>query len=69
MSKMPMQWHDDCLRNWKGSVEERRLAMERAKADYERCAADCAEYEAQIAQAKARGLDGFDRERFGKKRG
>ena len=68
----PIFWHEDCFRNSSRYLEEMRQEFENLKKSYEeritRLTADLAEYEKQIALAKAEGLDGFDRDRFNKKR-
>ena len=66
--KRPMAWHAECLKNWSANVERSREELARAIERLEADEARLAEYEAQIAEAKKRGLAEFDRERFMKPR-
>lgn len=68
MAKMTMEWHEECLRNQKRGVEEDRQYALQAIKQYRRHRKDVQFREAQINAAKAKGMDGFDAERFGKKR-
>lgn len=67
--KMTMQWHESCLHNQKRGLEEDRQRALQAIRQYRRHRKDVQFREAQINAAKAKGMDGFDPERFGKKRG
>lgn len=64
MTKEPLSWHNECHRNWAASVAQRRSEVERAVADIERQERELSFYETQIATATARGMEGFDRDRF-----
>jgi hypothetical protein len=64
MSKMPMDWHRECLRNYKRSAAELERDLERRAADLANRKRNIAFYEEQIAAAEKRGVDGFDRERL-----
>lgn len=68
-SKMTIAWHEECLKNIRAYKESKRLEIERVRSDFDRLVYECLEYEKQIALAKEKGLDAFDRERFGKKKG
>jgi hypothetical protein len=62
--KMLMAWHEGCLRNRKISYQRQVEELERLKARVEQSRIDCVRYEEQIIEAKKRGLDGFDQDRF-----
>lgn len=67
-SKMPIKWHRQCYANQKASLERRRML---ASEEMSWCANDAlklAFYGDQIIEADRRKLDGFDPERFMKKR-
>lgn len=66
--KFPMDWHRTCLKNSEQSLAQTSLEIERANAKHARLLADINEYRDQIAEAERRGVDGFDRDKFGKKR-
>lgn len=68
MSKFPIQWHEDCLRNWKHTLDKERERIERMQRNYEQQLTEWYCYEDQITEAKRRGVDGFDRDRFMKER-
>lgn len=63
-TKQPISWHNECHRNWAGSVAKRRSEVARAVADLERQERELSFYETQIATATARGMDAFDQDRF-----
>lgn len=66
--KMPIKWHEDCLR-WRGeTLERQRVIAERAVEEMERTKREMEFYAGQIEGAKKRGKDGFDAERFMKNR-
>ena len=67
--KMTIAWHEECLENQRASLARYQADARRAVAEAERCYKSIMEYEAKITAAKAKGMDGFDPERFGKKRG
>lgn len=62
--KMSLEWHRNCLKNWKQNAERAVVAAERAKVDADRMAKEVAFYEKQIEAAEKAGKDGFDPERF-----
>ena len=68
MSKMSIEWHKTCLENMRRTAMEKKENAKRAADDAERIERDCIAYDGQIIEAELRGVDGFDRERFGKKR-
>jgi len=64
MSKEPICWHEECLRNLRGFVERKREEVKRAEAELERLETQLSQYEYQIETAKREGKDSFDKERF-----
>lgn len=68
MGKHSIDWHKECLRNMTSTAESYRRDAEAAKARFERVERDCLILQNQIAEAERVGMDGFDEERFGKKR-
>lgn len=67
-TKRPISWHERCLENTKASLELKAHEAARIQKDLERLQRQASFYEAQIAEAVRRGLDGFDAERFMKER-
>lgn len=68
MSKNVIAWHEDCYRNASENWERDRVRVQQMQDDIERRRRDLMMYRQQIDEAKGRGLDGFDRERFLKRR-
>ena len=66
--KMPIQWHEDCLKNYRGTVERARKQVDKALLDFNTLLTQCNKYEIQIITAKSRKLTGFDPDRFLKKK-
>jgi hypothetical protein len=67
-SKMPIKWHRECYKNFKASCERNHQNIElllRQSADQD---ARLAFYGQQIEEAERRNLDGFDEDKFMKKR-
>ena len=66
--KRELAWHKECLNNQRSYllrlIDEERGAIEAVA----RCRASINAYDAQITEAELRGVDGFDRDKFGKKR-
>ena len=62
--KMPIAWHEECHKNASETLRRDREALERHMEQVERTRLDVTAYGQQIAEAKRRGVDGFDRERF-----
>lgn len=69
MSKQSIKWHEDCLKNSQASwaADQKRTSAEVERLEKWRIENQL--YEDQIQEAKRKGRDGFDREKFGKKRG
>ena len=64
MTKQPMEWHHECFENHSRSLRNKREEAARHAAALKRSEDDLAFYQEQIATANARGLHGFDRDRF-----
>lgn len=69
MSKYPIKWHEECLRNIKlfheNLIKEDQKLKERIRIEVDHIAF----YEKQINSAKAKCIPAFDRDRFGIKKG
>jgi len=64
VSKMPLSWHKDCLRESERYLCEKRTRIED---DFKRLVAQESEWRFrrdQIAEAERRGLDAFDADRL-----
>ncbi len=66
--KFPLKWHKECLANQRRNLLSLIEDERRATAAVDRSRRDINAYDAQITEAELRELDGFDREKFGKKR-
>lgn len=64
MSKMSIEWHEECLKNRKSSLERYKKEYQIAQAKYFETFISVEKYEKQIERAKKLGKDGFDEERF-----
>jgi hypothetical protein len=64
VSKMSIEWHEDCLQNRRGYAERIYARFLQAQLDYSEARQCVIKYEHQIKAAKARGMDGFDADRF-----
>jgi hypothetical protein len=64
MELFTIEWHEDCLKNQKLSLEHLRRKAERAIGDVERAKKGTEFYELQIETAKAQKKEKFDRDRF-----
>ena len=62
--KFPIAWHEQCLANCRENFQRELEALRRKELDVDRMSRDIFHREAQIAEAKKLGLDGFDPERF-----
>ena len=67
-TKQPIAWHEQCLANRISHARRMYDAYIQAQTDYGNARQACLKLEQQIKIAKARGMDGFDAERFGKKK-
>lgn len=68
MSKMTVEWHIECRKNRKTTLERFVEERDRLNRHIEIMQREDDFYDYQIAEAKKLGLDGFDRERFRVKR-
>ncbi len=66
--KMPICWHEGCLVNSKRSADHKRARLVELQAELKRDDEHNAEYEIMIRHARGLGMDGFDRDKFMKKR-
>ena len=66
--KMTLEWHEGCYKNSLLYLERERRSLDRAIKAVEELRIRILEYETQINVARERGLDGFDNERFLKKK-
>ena len=66
--KMPLQWHKECLSHWKRSYSrlQKEIADLERKRDDQRT--EISFYETQINEAAKLKMDGFDRDKFRKKK-
>ena len=64
MSKMSIEWHEECLKNRKASLERYKKECQIAQAKYFETLKSVEKYERQIERAKKSGKGGFDEERF-----
>jgi hypothetical protein len=67
MSAMPVEWHEEFLKNATSSLTKKRWELERLEAEVKRDAENLKFRGEQIAEAKRRGLTAFDGERLLKK--
>ncbi len=65
--KMSLSWHKDCLKNMQQGLLREIDNVRRANEQCDRLRQDIISYDAQIIEAETRNVDGFDREKFGKK--
>lgn len=62
--KKPIRWHEECLSNSRHYLDALEREIDAAIARRDRLRADLLFYEAQIAEAKHRGMEAFDNERL-----
>lgn len=67
--KQSIAWHEECLYNQEITLREFTKRVERDFACLQRMQGDFAFYAQQIHRARMECRDGFDREKYGKKRG
>lgn len=63
MTKMPIKWHEEGVRNRRIHIDEERKSVKYRLERLARMEADLAFSELQLSTAKKRGLDGYDNER------
>jgi hypothetical protein len=66
--KMPIRWHEDGLRCMKQHHEVKELRCKDILQQLERDRQEISFYEHQIETARSENRDGFDRDRFLKRR-
>jgi len=66
--KQPIEWHKRCLENMHRHLADKRADLLRAQNEYDSAYREFRFYEGQISLAIKDGLDGFDAEKFGKRR-
>lgn len=64
----PLFWHKECLSNWERSIEEKQRSIDQEIALLELSRKELKLYRKQIDRAEIEGREGFDREKYGKKR-
>lgn len=66
--KMPIEWHEECLVNHHASLNRIKQEFKRHEENLLRATSEYEFRKLQIEEAKRQGKDGFDSERFLKKR-
>ena len=66
--KMPLAWHRECLKNMRASLEAIKAREQYERNQRERLEADIEWLDRQIRTAVAEKRDGFDRDRFLKRK-
>ena len=64
MMKQAIEWHEDVLKNQKQSLESTAKKIKDLQEQYTKQLTRTIFHELQIEEAKKRGKDGFDEERF-----
>jgi len=64
VSKQPIEWHRECLKNFSASVERERKDVARRIAHLDLKERELDFFRHQIAKADDQNLSGFDRDRF-----
>ena len=67
--KQTIAWHKECLANSESWLLEEWCKIQRMQEALEKAREWQTFYRAQIERAEREGRDGFDREKFGTKRG
>jgi len=63
-----IKWHEDCIANEKNELEKIEREIKRKMGEYNILTNEIEFYQKQVVEAKRRGLDCFDEDRFMKKR-
>ena len=66
--KRPIAWHKECLKNLQSSLLRELDSVRSANESCDRTRQEIIALDAKIIEAEMRGLDGFDIDKFGKKR-
>ena len=64
MSAQPIEWHEECARNWELENQLERERLQRIIASAERSEMRLRYYQRQIQRAKKMGCKSFDAGRF-----
>jgi hypothetical protein len=64
VARESIAWHEQCLKNVEHSTAQRRANLERELARLTEDETRVVFYRDQIAEAKKRGMDAFDRDRL-----
>ena len=64
MTAMPVSWHENCLRNFTASRDEKQGLLDRLTADVKRMNAEIEFRKLQIEKAKSLRKDKYDPDRF-----
>lgn len=64
MTKKPLDWHKECLKNQLESLSGKERALAHLQDEVTDLDNNIQFYKEQIAEAEQRGLDDFDRDRF-----
>ena len=67
--KMSIDWHEDCLKNMKITLNTEKVSLERLLKDIDRLENRINFYSCQIEEAKRKKKTGFDEDRFMKPKG
>lgn len=62
--KMDLEWHRECYRNARRTLQEDYVRLKRMQADYDREFSKLYNYRCQIERAEREGKDGFDADRY-----
>lgn len=68
MAKWAIEWHESGLKNFKENYVRKQAELDRLNGELLRWEASILKTEMQIAEAKKRGMKGFDPEKFMKPR-
>jgi len=63
-NKMPISWHQECLKNSRQHTEKKEAELVRLQVEVVKNKIDDIFHQKQIETAIAKGLDGFDRDKF-----
>ncbi len=66
-NKMPIAWHEQCLTNYRASLEHKRQLLKELQTEVKQMEQRAAQYQCQIDLAKEQGKTEFDPDRYGKK--
>jgi len=58
--KRSIEWHEECLKNNKRFIKEKREEIRRLQLEIDQNLFECEMYELQISEAKKKKMNGFD---------